>query len=88
VGCRQLAATGVRRSIFFCVDVGVRLGLALRGSETLESLEEFFLAHPVGGHLGVVRVDAGTGGADQRNSLRLGLVDFYIFLQGMNQLFL
>src|ERR1700692_3472101 len=67
-------------------DIG--LGLALGRSQALQALELLFLGHPVGGHLGIVGIDAGAGRADKRNRLGLRLVDFDVFLQRMDQLFL
>ena len=59
----------------------VRFGLAFGRSKAFEAIEELLFGHPVGGDVGIVGVHPGTRCANERNRLRLGLVDFYIFLQ-------
>src|SRR5262249_49410641 len=74
--CRAVETSPVRRlpCLFLVVRLD-RLGLLLGRRQAFEALEQLFLGHPVGGHLGVDGIDAGAGGADQRHSLGLRLVD-------------
>src|SRR6185312_13740289 len=68
--------------------LAVVLGDLFRRRQAFEALEQLFLGHAVGGDLGVVRIDPGAAaGADQRH-FRFRLVDFDVFLQGMNQVLL
>ncbi len=58
----------------------VVFGLLVRRRKSFQTLEELFFRHPLHGDLGVVRIDAGAGGADQRDCIRLGFIDFDEFL--------
>src|SRR5277367_3879380 len=65
----------------------VLFGLLFRRRQALEALQKLLLGHALDRNLGVVGIDAGTGRADQRHGIGLGLIDFDEFLQGVNQLF-
>src|SRR6516165_939034 len=65
-----------------------RLGLLLRRRETFEALEQFLFGHTVEQDFRIVSVHALAGGADQRHDLGLRFVDFDVFLQRMDELFL
>ncbi len=58
------------------------------GRQAFQTFEQFFLAHAVGGDIGVVGIHARAGRADERNTLGLGFVDLDVFLQRMNEFLL
>src|SRR5262249_14012429 len=64
------------------------LGLLLGRGEPFQAFEKLFLGHPIDRNLGIVGVDRAASGRDQRRRLGLGLVDLYVFLQGVDQLLL
>src|ERR1700685_245374 len=76
-----------RRGLFLVVaDIG--LGHVFGRGETLQALEQLFLGHTVGGDVGVVGVDAGSGRAYQGHRLGLRFVDFDVFLQRVDEFLL
>lgn len=63
----------------------VFLRLLLGRSKAFQALQKLFFGHPLDGHLGIVRIDGGSGGTDQRNCIGFRLVHFDEFLQRMDQ---
>src|SRR5581483_1380571 len=59
------AAVAADGLLFLVADVG--LGLGLRRGQALQALEQLFLAHAVGGDVGIVGIDARPGRPDQRH---------------------
>src|SRR6478609_5837562 len=72
----------------FSLRLLVLFRLLFRRRQALEALQKFLFGHALDGHLGVVGIDAGSGRADQRHGIGLGLVDLDELLQGMHEFFL
>src|SRR3954465_6230054 len=67
-------------------DLLVFLGLFFRRREAFEALQELLFGHALNGNFGIVRIDAGASGTDQRHRVGLGLVDFDELLERVHQL--
>ena len=59
----------------------VFLGLLLGRSKAFQALQKLFFRHALNGDLGVIRIDRGPGGADQRHRIGFRFVHFDEFLQ-------